>query len=161
MQKWKLLTKIYLYRSYTQKVFAYLFIFFASLKVQLHPALSNIEAFKHVLHSTWQRMERPTRLGLVTDKMSWKKFVVTVSNCAFSSDLIHGQTTQKHTDHLRSPEDIRFSPWKVFGKEIQIILRLFLVIAMYCQANSSQFNQITQPPTLLAGWEGRKPRYMQ
>ena len=26
-------------------------------------------------------------------------------------------------------------------KEIQIILRLFLVIAMYCQASSSQFNQ--------------------
>ena len=39
-------------------------------------------------------------------------------------------------------------------KEIQIILRLFLVIAMYCQASSSQFFSITQPLTLLAGWEG-------
>ena len=43
-------------------------------------------------------------------------------------------------------------------KEIQIIFRLFLVIAMYCQASSSQMKSITQPPTLLAGWEGR---YMQ
>ena len=39
-------------------------------------------------------------------------------------------------------------------KEIQIIFRLFLVIAMYCQASSSQMKSITQPPTLLAGWEG-------
>ena len=40
-------------------------------------------------------------------------------------------------------------------KEIEIIHRLFLVIAMYCQASSSQFKpvqSITQPPTLLAGW---------
>jgi hypothetical protein len=42
----------------------------------------------------------------------------------------------------------------VRGKEIQIILRLFLVIAMYCQASSSQIKYITQPPALLAGWEG-------
>ena len=39
-------------------------------------------------------------------------------------------------------------------KEIQIILRLFLVIAMYCQASSSQLKSITQPLRLLAGWEG-------
>ena len=39
-------------------------------------------------------------------------------------------------------------------KDIQIILRLFLVIAMYCQASSSQMKSITQPPALLAGWEG-------
>mgnify|MGYP007048344933 CR=1 FL=1 len=39
-------------------------------------------------------------------------------------------------------------------KEIQIILRLFLVIAMYCQASSSQIKSIIQPPTLLASWEG-------
>ena len=39
-------------------------------------------------------------------------------------------------------------------KDIQIILRLFLVIAMYCQASSSQFFSITQPLPLLAGWEG-------
>ena len=39
-------------------------------------------------------------------------------------------------------------------KEIQIILRLFLVIAMYCQASSSQIKSITQPPALLTGWEG-------
>ena len=37
--------------------------------------------------------------------------------------------------------------------EIQIILRLFLVIDMYCQTSSSQFFSITQPLTLLAGWE--------
>ena len=39
-------------------------------------------------------------------------------------------------------------------KEIQIITRLFLVIAMYCQGSSSQIKPITQPPLLLAGWEG-------
>ena len=32
------------------------------------------------------------------------------------------------------------------SKEIQIILRLFLVIAMYCQASSSQFNQSLNLP---------------
>ena len=37
-------------------------------------------------------------------------------------------------------------------KEIQIIL--FLVIVMYCQANSSQFNQSLNLPPVLAGWEG-------
>ena len=31
-------------------------------------------------------------------------------------------------------------------KEIQIILRLFLVIAMYCQASSSRFNQSLNLP---------------
>ena len=39
-------------------------------------------------------------------------------------------------------------------KDIQIILRLFLVIAMYCQASSSQFFSITQPLPLLACREG-------
>ena len=39
-------------------------------------------------------------------------------------------------------------------KEIQIILRLFVVIAMYCQASSSQFNQSLNLPPVLAGWEG-------
>ena len=37
-------------------------------------------------------------------------------------------------------------------KEIQIIVRLFLVMAMYCQASSSQFCSITQPPPLLASY---------
>jgi hypothetical protein len=40
------------------------------------------------------------------------------------------------------------------AKDIQIILRLFLVIAMYCQASSSQIKLITQPLAVLAGWEG-------
>ena len=31
-------------------------------------------------------------------------------------------------------------------KEIQIILRLFLVITMYCQASSSKFNQSLNLP---------------
>ena len=39
-------------------------------------------------------------------------------------------------------------------KEIQIILRLFLVIAVYCQASSSQFNQsLNLPHCQLAGKE--------
>ena len=47
-------------------------------------------------------------------------------------------------------------------KEIKIILRLFLVIAMYCQDSSSQIKSITQPLPLLAGWEGSPgTRYMQ
>jgi hypothetical protein len=32
---------------------------------------------------------------------------------------------------------------------------------MYCQASSSQIKSITQPLAVLAGWEGRKPRYEQ
>jgi hypothetical protein len=43
---------------------------------------------------------------------------------------------------------------KGVDKEIQIILRLFLVIAMCCQGSSSQMKSITQPPALLAGWKG-------
>ena len=39
-------------------------------------------------------------------------------------------------------------------KDIQMILRLFLVIAMYCQGSSSQKKSINQPLALLAGWEG-------
>ena len=38
-------------------------------------------------------------------------------------------------------------------KDIQIILRLFLVIPMYCQASSSQIKSITQPLAVLASWE--------
>ena len=43
------------------------------------------------------------------------------------------------------------------AKAIQMIYRLFLVTAMYCQASSSQFFSITQPLrsfSVLAGWEG-------
>ena len=39
-------------------------------------------------------------------------------------------------------------------KEIEIILRLFRVIAMYCQGSSSQIKALTQPFPLLAGLEG-------
>ena len=42
------------------------------------------------------------------------------------------------------------------SKEIQIILRLFLVIVMYCQASS-----INHSTSHVASWQGRKPRYMQ
>ena len=38
--------------------------------------------------------------------------------------------------------------WVIF-KEIEIIQRLFLVIAMYCQASSRQMKSITEPPALL------------
>jgi hypothetical protein len=41
-------------------------------------------------------------------------------------------------------------------KEIQIILRLFLVIAMYYQASS-----INHSTSHVASWLGRKPRYMR
>ena len=44
--------------------------------------------------------------------------------------------------------------WMILAKEIKMILRLFLVIAMYCQGSSSQIKSITQPLPLLAGWEG-------
>ena len=46
---------------------------------------------------------------------------------------------------------------KAAAKAIQMIYRLFLVTAMYCQASSSQFFSITQPLrsfSVLAGWEG-------
>ena len=45
----------------------------------------------------------------------------------------------------------------IISKEIQIINRLFLDIAMYCQASSSQFNQSLN---LSASWLGRVPRYV-
>ena len=51
------------------------------------------------------------------------------------------------------------SRWGVVGnpegvvKEIEIIHRLFLVIGMYCQASSSQFNESLNLPPKLAGWE--------
>ena len=41
-------------------------------------------------------------------------------------------------------------------KEIEIIHRLFLVIAMYCQASL-----INHSTSHVASWLGRKPRYMQ
>ena len=48
-------------------------------------------------------------------------------------------------------------------KAIQMIYRLFLVTAMYCQASSSQFffNHLTSIIFLCASWLGKKPRYMQ
>ena len=53
--------------------------------------------------------------------------------------------------HLRQTE--------ILTKEIEIIHRLFLVIAMYCQASSSQFNEsLNLPRCQLAGKESR---YMQ
>ena len=44
---------------------------------------------------------------------------------------------------------------EVVIQEIEMILRLFLVTAMYCQGSSSQQKKsIIQPLLLLAGWEG-------
>ena len=42
-------------------------------------------------------------------------------------------------------------------KEIEIIHRLFLVIAMYFQASLSHFQSITQPPTSLAELDSPEP----
>ena len=36
-------------------------------------------------------------------------------HCTFSSNLFNGQITQKRTNQLSFPEDIKWSPWKVFG----------------------------------------------
>ena len=49
------------------------------------------------------------------------------------------------------------------AKEIQIILRLCLVIAMYCQVSSNQFEPVffNHSTSDIASWLGRKPRYMQ
>jgi hypothetical protein len=45
----------------------------------------------------------------------------------------------------------------------KMILRLFLVIAIYCQGSSRQFkpNKINHSTSPAAIWLGRKPRYMQ
>ena len=37
------------------------------------------------------------------------------SYCAFSSNLLHGQTTQKHINQMSSPENKKCSSWKAFG----------------------------------------------
>ena len=44
-------------------------------------------------------------------------------------------------------------PCVVGIKEFEMIHRLFLVMAMYCQGSSSQIKPITQPLALLDGWE--------
>ena len=55
--------------------------------------------------------------------------------------------------HQRRPDNLYvFSK----AKEIEIIHRLFLVIAMYFQASS-----INHSTSHVASWLGRKPRYMQ
>ena len=59
--------------------------------------------------------------------------------------LIECQSENTQTTYLV----LNIIPANDLIKEIQIILRLFLVIAMYCQIKS-----ITQPPALLAGSEG-------
>ena len=43
----------------------------------------------------------------------WEK-ALSSTHCAFSSNLFHEKITQTYTDHLSSPEGIKFSPWKVF-----------------------------------------------
>ena len=40
---------------------------------------------------------------------------MTISHCAFSSNLFHGQIAQTYIDHLSGPENKKCSPWKVFG----------------------------------------------
>ena len=55
--------------------------------------------------------------------------------------------------HLKH-QCISYQDLELEGKEIQIILRLFLVIAMYCQASSSLLKQSLNLPPALTGWEG-------
>jgi hypothetical protein len=47
----------------------------------------------------------------------------------------------------------------IMAKEIEIIQRLFLVIAMYCQARSSQFNESLNLTHRY--WVEKNPSYMQ
>ena len=58
------------------------------------------------------------------------------------------------TQHHLSQHSFKLPSSRTEIKEIEIILRLFLVIAMCCQGSSSQIISITQPPPLRAGWEG-------
>ena len=44
----------------------------------------------------------------------------TVSHCAFSSNLFHGQITQKHIDHLSAPENVKCSV-NLFQKNFGIL----------------------------------------
>ena len=57
----------------------------------------------------------------------------TVSHCAFSSNLFHRQIVQKHIKQLNSPEDIKWSPWKVFGVTPPPIPRLLSLDARLSQ----------------------------
>jgi hypothetical protein len=45
-------------------------------------------------------------------------------------------------------------------KDIEMILRLFLVIAMYCQGSSSQKKSILHSTSSIVSWLGRKPKYV-
>ena len=38
---------------------------------------------------------------------------IKLTQWALSLNLFHGQITQKDTSQMSSPEDIKFSPWKV------------------------------------------------
>ena len=57
--------------------------------------------------------------------------------------ILQSETNYVDLPHSNSEEGEFLKPK---NKEIQIILRLFLVIAMYCQASSSQFNQSLNLP---------------
>ena len=58
--------------------------------------------------------------------------------------LIKTSKTRQNIDSLETFN--HNSSFELRIKEIQIILRLFLVIAMYCKASSSQFNQSLNLP---------------
>ena len=64
------------------------------------------------------------------------------------------QLQKLHVFFFISSMSLNSAKFENSTKEIKMILRLFLVIAMSCKGSSSQTKSITQPLLLQAGWEG-------
>ena len=102
--------------------------------------------------------QRPNHEGMKSiNAARLSKFLESASQAL--TTLLEEDAERKYgaSGEAQDQKDVAFSE-KVNGasKEIQMILRLFLVIAMYCQASS-----INHSISHVDSWRGRKPRYMQ
>ena len=102
--------------------------------------------------------QRPNHEGMKSiNAARLSKFLESASQAL--TTLLEEDAERKYgaSGEAQDQKDVAFSE-KVNGasKEIQMILRLFLVIAMYSQASS-----INHSTSHVASWRGRKPRYMK
>ena len=102
--------------------------------------------------------QRPNHEGMKSiNAARLSKFLESASQAL--TTLLEEDAERKYgaSGEAQDQKDVAFSE-KVNGasKEIQMILRLFVVIAMYCQDSS-----INHSISRVDSWLGRKPRYMQ
>ena len=122
---------------------------FILLIVPLPPRFSNLPSSLVSIHSYYSRQNSVT---------AWDAWIL---GCLHASFAVCSKGVEKFQIQNPYSQEAQWgqSPFQfinnqLHSKEIQTILRLFLVIAMYRQASSSRIKWITQPPALLAGWEG-------